>query len=256
MSKAKLAALDLNTECFPALLNHAEDVYKFFNREEASNEIQKILKHDEAIKDLALLSFLDTLGYARRRRTKTAQELFPGLLGRYLEAVESFNRVRRRLSLKLGSWHVVQGDAKSLTLEDLSIDGIVFSPPYSFALDYVENDRVQLEYLGVKVEELKEQMVGLRGSNRRKDIRKRVDLYFEDMDRIFQECHRVLKPAKYCVVVIGSNIRQTGGVELEKGLKELAEKNGLPLHYHLTREIEGIRNTMKLEHIMFFCRSS
>lgn len=212
-----------------------------------------------SLRGLALLSYLDTLGYEKRRKTETARELFPGLLKRYLEAVEAFNRVRKELGIQLGSWMVFQSDARAMPLKDGSADGIIFSTPYSFALDYVENDRTQLEYLGVEVEALKRGMVGLRQEQEhpraKKDVAGRVELYFKDMARIFQECARMLKKGRYCVVVIGSNTQQTGGVRLEKEFIHLAADAHLPLNHHMVREIEGIRNTMKEEHVLFFWRA-
>jgi hypothetical protein len=54
------------------------------------------------------------------------------------------------------------------------------------------------------------------------------------------------------VIVIGSNTNQTGGVRLELKMIEFAAAHGMPLHKHITREIEGIRNTMREEHILIF----
>mgnify|MGYP005848157373 CR=1 FL=1 len=252
MSKVKLEALDIETEYFSTLLQESDGVFKFFKEERGYGSFVDIFDREPKLKNLALLAYLDTLGYAVRRKTKTAQELYPGLLKRYLDAVEAFNKVRSKLNIRLGSWLVLTGDARNMPLDDASLDGIIFSPPYSFALDYVENDRIQLDYLGVEVEGLKQGMIGLRGEGRKTDVKEKVNYYFEDMDRVFKECARVLKKNRHCVVVIGSNTQQTGGVRLEKGLIELAKKNVLPLCHHMVREIEGIRNTMREEHILFF----
>jgi len=259
MSKVKLSALDIPTDPFPILLGEAEKIFKFFAGEKVWGSFRKVFEEIPSLRELALLSYLDTLGYARRRKTKTARELFPALLKRYLEAVEAFNRVREELGIQLGSWMVFQSDARAMPLEDESVDGIIFSPPYSFALDYVENDRIQLEYLGVEIATLKRGMVGLRQEEEapkaKKDVTGRIELYFKDMAQIFQECARVLKKGRYCVVVIGSNTQQTGGVRLEHEFIRLATDAHLPLNHQMVREIEGIRNTMKEEHVLFFWRA-
>jgi len=83
-------------------------------------------------------------------------------------------------------------------------------------------------------------------------VASRVANYFADMERVLAQCARVLRNNKYCVVVVGSNTNQTGGVSLEDGLVELAEPLGLPLEFQIVREIEGIRNTMREESILFF----
>ena len=66
------------------------------------------------------------------------------------------------LDLQIAEGVTLEADAKSLPLEDSSIDGILFSPPYSFAVDYVENDALHLRLLGVDLDTLREKMVGLR----------------------------------------------------------------------------------------------
>ena len=264
MTKAKLEALDVDTSSFPDLLRSAHRIFDFFNRRAAikralsdvncsletfvPSEESVDLIDDERIHDLLLLCYLDALGYARRRKRKTARELFPQLLKRYLEAVEAFNKIRAELGLKLGSWHVIWGDARHLPFKDGYFDGIVFSPPYSFALDYLENDRVQLEYLGIDVDSLKRHMIGLRGDS----VNAKLALYFKDMRTFFSECYRVLKPGKFCVMVIGSNTAQTGGVRLEEPLARIAKECGFEIARWMTREIVGIRHTMKEEHIIFF----
>jgi hypothetical protein len=52
--------------------------------------------------------------------------------------------------------------------------------------------------------------------------------------------------------VIGSNTNQTGGIRLEEKMIEFAAAHGMPLHKTIVREIEGIRNTMRDEHILIF----
>ena len=215
----------------------------------------KELEGSEARRELVLLAFLDTMGYATRRKNKNAQQLFPTVLGRYLAAVQEFNLVREELQLELGKAKVICADARELTLPDESVEGVIFSPPYSFAIDYVSNDELQLTYLGIDARALASHMVGLVGGEGRtleQRIRNRVAHYFRDMDAILGECARVMKVGACCVIVIGSNTNQTGGIRLEGKMIEFAASHGIPLHKHITREIEGIRNTMRDEHILIF----
>jgi hypothetical protein len=213
---------------------------------------------DRAIEELILLCYLDAVGYASRRKGKTARNLFPALLSRYIAAVNAFIESRESLCLTMGACKVMEGDARRLRIGDRSVDGILFSPPYSFAIDYVENDRPQLTYLGVDIGELKRSMVGLRGSGRTRQelLEDRVQSYFADMELVLRECVRVLKPGCPCVVIIGSNTNQTGGVSLEEGLVRIAARLGLPLEHQVMRQIEGIHNTMRDEFILFFRKPS
>jgi len=131
---------------------------------------------------------------------------------------------------------------------DNSIDGVITSPPYSFAIDYAKNDEAQLEYLGYNIEKIKGKMIGLIGKN--KD--ERLNNYFRDMKKVCSEIYRVLKNDKYFVMIIGSNTNQTGGIRLEKTIIQNCEEIGLKLVKSILKPIKGMRNTMKDEYLLFF----
>lgn len=272
MTRAKIGALKLDCTVFPYLLRHADDIYAHLAPFERRSKVQRSLFHQngetpgdldlaEVFPDLApplreilLLCYLDSIGYAARRKTKAPRDLFPALLSRYLDAIRAFNETREELGLALGQATVIEGDARQLTVPDESVQGVLFSPPYSFAIDYVENDRPQLQFLGVDIERLKQNMVGLTGSGRTKEqiIASRVERYFADMRTIMNHCCRALEPGRYCVIIIGSNTNQTGGVSLEDGLIRIGAEIGMPLEFMIVREIEGIHNTMRDEFLLFF----
>lgn len=273
MIRSKVAALKMDCAVFSNLLGRSDEIYWQLapaeersatepllhgwaetDGGESSPSLQRLVGVPTKLRELLLLCYLDSVGYARRRKGKTPRDLFPDLLARYLAAVSAFNETREELSLTLGETRVIECDARQLGLPVESVDGVLFSPPYSFAIDYVENDAPQLQFLGVDVASLKEKMVGLVGSGRTKAERteSRVARYFSDMRLIMQQCQRVLKPGRHCVVVIGSNTNQTGGISLENGLVEIGESIGMPLEFQIMRQIEGIRNTMRDEFLLFF----
>lgn len=274
MARAKVGVLEIECGNFPKLLKYADDIYQRLAPYEKRLATQQTLFQpgdagDGAIdltlafpelsppmRELLLLCYLDAVGYAARRKGKTPRDLFPDLLTRYLAAVRAFNETREELGLTLGHAQVVEGDARQLQLPDECVDGVLFSPPYSFAIDYVENDRPQLQLLGADIDALKQKMVGLTGTGRTKQqlIQSRVASYFADMEIIMRNCKRVLRPGRYCVVVIGSNTNQTGGVSLENGLIEVGTRIGMPLEFQIMRQIEGIRNTMRDEFLLFFLK--
>jgi len=196
-----------------------------------------------------MLCYMDAVGYAARRVRKTWQDLYPVIVGRYLDAIERFAEVQERLGIVLGSADAQVGDARKLRIKNNSVDGIVTSPPYSFAIDYAENDRPQLQYLGADVDALKDEMLGLIGGKKREV---RVQRYFRDMETVFSEMYRVLKPGGCCVVVIGSNEIQTGGIRHEVEFAKFAKSVGFELFWQMARPIEGIRNSMRDEYVMFF----
>ncbi|HOA81936.1 MAG TPA: hypothetical protein PKK61_12870, partial [Defluviitaleaceae bacterium] len=115
-------------------------------------------------------------------------------------------------------------------------------------IDYADNDKPQLEYMGINPDTLKQSMVGLRGNSKKE----KIQLYFEDMNKSIAEMSRVLKPGKYCVIIIGSNEIQTGGIRHEIEMKKYAALNGMFLECEIVKPIKGIQNTMKEEFILIF----
>jgi len=219
------------------------------------------------LKNFFLLCYLDAVAYSRRRKNKTPKDVFPIVYNRYINVLEKFITVRDENNLKLGDVYTARGDARDLTtlmsgdikgINNNEIDAIITSPPYYFAIDYLEEDRYQLEYLGYNVEELREKMIGLRGEN----LKTKIKLYLEDMDRVFSEMHRVLKKNKYACVIIGYNTVQIQrelneiGVNLHEKIVSLAKANKLFLQRHIIRPIEGARNIMQTEDIFIFQKRS
>lgn len=195
-----------------------------------------------------LLVYLDAMGYARRRKNKCTKDVFDEVLGKYCVTHNRWIKTRDELSLSIGqsSFHI--SDIQNLQLTDDSVDGIITSPPYSFAIDYADNDKPQLDYLGIDTSELKSKMVGLRGETK-KD---RITNYLLDMESAIHEMRRVLKKGRFCTIIIGSNAIQTGGIRLEEEIRRFATKCNLRLIMEMIKPIKGIQNTMKEEFIQIY----
>ncbi|MBM3300782.1 MAG: hypothetical protein FJY85_12610, partial [Deltaproteobacteria bacterium] len=130
-----------------------------------------------------LLAYLDSAGYAERSARKSPIEQFRAILERYLFVAEKIQSVLRGAESELGLADILEGDSRNLPLDDQSVDGILFSPPYSFAIDYLENDSFHLKFLGVKTDELRQRMVGLRG----RKLAEKFEFYQEDMGKVLTE---------------------------------------------------------------------
>jgi len=205
--------------------------------------------------DFLLLAYLDSAGYSERSQTKSHLEQFIAIIERYAFVVEKIQRSIINLEDELAKALALEGDARSLALDDNSIDGIIFSPPYSFAIDYLKNDLFHLNYLGVDTKKLQENMVGLHGLNYREKFR----LYLDDMKTIISECSRVLRPGKMCTIIIGTNDKQLSTILREpidriRSLDEIMIEFGMVFDLKLIRKIErqitGIANTMRTESII------
>jgi len=250
MTKAKYDALIADGTAFLNMQEKADKLFEFFMQGDVSRRIGK-LANDEKIMayEISLLAFLDAMGYARRVSTRTHKELFGSVLNRYLSTIEGFQSNPFFDKKNLGTLQVLpNSDATHLEIKDCTIDAVITSPPYSFAIDYAENDAPQLAYLGYNIEELRAKMIGLKG--RRKN--EKLTTYFADMGRVCSEISRVLKKGKYFTLIIGSNTNQTGGIRLEDKMIHSCEETGLKLVRSILKPIKGMRNTMKDEYILFF----
>lgn len=280
MTRAKRDALGIDPEDLRDCVRDPEEVFEFFfqrrpvhldvttqtflSKPQDDTSPPNFVKN-ENIRNILELAYLDAVGYARRIKTRDARKLFPIVLDRYFQAIENFANTRKDLGIKLGQIRIAEGDARDLNhlsgdidhINDREVAGIITSPPYSFAIDYLEGDQPQLEYMGYDVEQLRQKMIGLRGS----DLKIKVNNYLKDMDKVAEEISRVLDAKRFCVIVIGSNTAQLQraldgmGIKLEDELVKICEEHHLPLVRKFIRPIEGIRNIMRTESVLFFQKS-
>jgi len=249
MTKTKYDALKMDLTLLNNFNLSEKELFVYFKQKNVLQKIEKIKTGNREIYELALLAYLDALGYSRRVVRSNHEQLFVKVLNRYLATVKSLLLNKYFNNQKLGNVTILKNsDALNIKLPDNSIDGIITSPPYSFAIDYVENDKDQLEYLGYDTIELKKNLIGLKGKTKSEKLKN----YFSDMDKFMAEASRVLKQNKFLVIIIGSNTNQTGGIRLEQNVINSAKNNKLNLVKSILKPIKGMRNTMKEEYILFF----
>lgn len=248
MGRVKTFALDLDFKALQLIIKDQKELLGKLKKEKVpdcfinSKEDKKISYYE-----IILLAFLDSMGFASRC-SSSIDKLFPRVLERYILTIRNFQEARQRLYLKIGKSKILQGSVLNLPIEDNSVDAIITSPPYSFAIDYLKNDQPQLEYLGHNLEFLREEMIGLQG----RGVENRLEIYFDKMNMALQEMGRVSKKNAPIVIIIGTNDIQTNGVILETKVIELAEKQNFKFELELVKPIRGLQNTMKNESILFF----
>lgn len=180
----------------------------------------------------------------RRRQFSTAflknMELMIASVGDYIQIV-------KELDLRLGGVEIRSGDARALPLDSESVDGIVTSPPYSIALDYVANDAHALRELGYDLAEIREGFIGARGKGQT-----RIELYNEDIEKSLEEMSRVLKPKKYAAIIIGNATYQEQEIKTVELTIDYAEKTGFKLAKSIDKIIFGLYNIMQREKILIF----
>lgn len=282
MARTKLAALTMDLTRVRNATENMAEVFEYFAKRIAPPSRSETkpptvccpitienLREDEALlahagggrdafeaRNLLLLAYLDSIGYAQRTRGKDLLKLFRGILDRYLFVCEKIQTTLGSDRAWLGRATPLTGDARALPLADGSIDGILFSPPYSFAVDYVANDSFHLQALGVNATDLRDKMVGLRGGPR---LRDQYDAYRQDMKKILEECARVIRCGRLCAIIIGTNSSQISKAlripeERVQGLddliRQLAHESGLIFVQQIDRPVLGLMNTMREEHIV------
>jgi len=181
------------------------------------------------------------------RRGKNFESSFVSDALKMIASVEDYSNAIKKHNLKIGKTKIIEGDARKINLKDESVDGIITSPPYSIALNYVANDAHSLKALGYDLDKIKEDFIGVRGTGLNK-----FELYDKDMEKAYSEMYRVLKKDKYCVVVIGNVTFQGQEINTTQNVINYCEKIGFRTIKKMEKIIYGLYNVMQKEYILIF----
>lgn len=218
-----------------SLFNNEEDFYKILNDIE-----------NEDVRDFYTLARLLAVS-DNARRGREFEQSFTKNLSLMIDSVKDYKEIYSKLNLTLGSIDLKIGDSRNIELPDNSVDGIITSPPYSIALDYVQNDIHSLKDLGYDVLKMRDDFIGVRGNGRTK-----VELYNEDMKKSYMEMYRILKPSRYAVIVIGNATYQGQEIRTVEFTTKYMEGLGFNLVKNINKIIFGLYNVMKKENILIF----
>lgn len=216
-----------------------------FNYEKSIDEVIDEIP-DEKVRNFYRMAKLVAISDNARRK-KEFSNAFLKNLEMMIASVSDYADIVKALNLNLGEVKIFKGDARNLPLEDESIDGIITSPPYSIALDYVANDAHALMELGYNLSEIREEFIGVRGKGR-----KRIELYDEDMKMCLKEMFRVLKPQKYAVIIIGNATYMGREIKTVEFISDYAQRIGFRLVKNIDKIIFGLYNVMQKENILIF----
>lgn len=181
------------------------------------------------------------------RRGRNFESSFISDALKMIASVEDYGNAIKKHNLKIGKTKILEGDTRKINLKDESVDGIITSPPYSIALNYVANDAHSLKALGYDLEKIKEDFIGVRGTGLNK-----FELYDKDMEKAYSEMYRVLKKNKYCVVVIGNVTFQGQEINTTQSVINYCEKIGFKTIKKMEKIIYGLYNVMQKEYILIF----
>lgn len=227
---------EISANIVPNLFQTNENYYNFLDK----------LSKDERVKNFYILARLLAIS-DNSRRNRDFVNSFLKNIDLMSSSVKDYIQIKDKLNLKLGDVKIKVGDSRNIKLQDNSVDGIITSPPYSIALDYVQNDSHSLKDLGYDVFKMRNDFIGVRGNGK-----SRIELYNEDMKKSYSEMQRVLKPGKYAVIVIGNATYQGEEVKTVEFTIKYMESIGFRLVKNINKIIFGLYNVMKKENILIF----
>jgi len=249
--KSSLFGQNLKNE----LMEVKEKIKKFTNESKAyeniSPHLEKIIflkKNIEEISNGEIKTFLLTLlsqkivEYSEKKRTWDIINSFQSYVeDRYLTLYATQKMAKLlNVNLKKGKVKIIRGDSTNMSmLKSNSIDGLLTSPPYFDALDYIGNNKISIlilgleedlmwestkdfyeskhrddteyetlplfvsdKYLSIKLPSSSIDLIELLKKSRRIYKSKIVENYLKMMKLSFEECYRVLKKNKYYLMVI------------------------------------------------------
>ncbi len=278
VSQIKLDSLKINYPEFARSIKQKDllKIFKYFNdaREylnqrkweiEATNQIARdilielwenhfpksfVTKYPFEWRNLLLLIYLHALSdYTYLKGTnkeKSFEEFFMINFNEYLKTIKGIYTTFKELGIKPKEYKVILGSALNLPLENESVKGIVTSPPYSIALDYVKNDLHLLNYLGIDTKRLREEMVGLKGKKMDK-----LKMYEEDIRKSVEEMYRVLKKKGWTAIVLGDVVVNGKRTDFCKKIIEWAPEIGFVDVYAMKRPILGGFARLRYEYVLF-----
>ena len=246
-SKVKAESIDV----VPQIIEWKEEITKrikpsLFNPEGKTLDQAINLIPNEKVKNFYKMAKLVAIS-DNARRGKEFSKAFLKNVELMISSVSDYSQIIEKLNLKLGKIDIRTGDSRALSLDNESMDGIITSPPYSIALDYITNDAHALEELGYNLTEIREKFIGVRGKGQT-----RINLYNEDMKKSLEEMFRVLKPDKYAVIIIGNATYLGQEVKTVEFTIDHAEKIGFKLVKKIDKIIFGLYNVMQKENILIF----
>lgn len=243
---------------------------------------RELLKNinDEEIKNFLLLSLSGTISDVARRTSDQFLDVFRGRLNDLYLRIFLFQRLNKTLKIRLGKSKTYIADTRNMGKEipSESIDGIVNSPPYAVALDYIKNDYPQLVLLELteSISQLERDMIGNpRVNYDRKELMEKLTKkdenltdfsetgskvvnylilngrqqaglrsfeFFTDMIKTLGEMKRVLRKGGKAAIVIGNNHFMIGSKTIEvpndKVLLEVAKNLGFEVDRLIGRKLQ------------------
>jgi len=144
---------------------------------------------------------------------------------------------------------IVRGDSRNLNfIDSKTIDLICSHPPYMSAVPYAEYQKLSLWWLGYSPREIEKETIGGRRTSAGTSSR-----FLDDMRLVIRETKRVLKPRKYCCIIVGNPTYAGEKMQLNEFIKKEAKDVGFFLLSEiLRRKYRLTTGRIKEEFILIF----
>ncbi len=181
---------------------------------------------------LALLNASIKVSYAwkdggvikiKKHPTPPLRKLFQRTVYRMIKDVETDNMERATaqndVPVSRGHVRVTQCDAREMIVDDESVDAVITSPPYLNNIDYTKLYAIEDYFMEMRRVPSLRSFMGVREKEEKKEA------YFDDMEQVLREMHRVLKPNGRAAIVVG-NAYIDGEIESDFLISFMAHKAG------------------------------
>lgn len=220
-------------------------------------KIEKI--PDERIKNFLLILLSQKIvEFSEKKRSNNFINSFRSYVeDRYLTLYATLKLAEKvDLNINSGKVRIIKGDSTQMDfLDDNSIDGILTSPPYFDALDYIGNNKISIIILGfdddlnfgstkeyyskfekyeLDLPESGKNLIDILKKSGKLTKTRIVENYLKMMKLSFRECYRVLKPKKFYAMVVSKYHnwiidRKEQRIETSKILADLGISEGFKL---------------------------
>lgn len=263
----KLSIESIEIKSLPIFIRKSineDNIKKIILAKKLINEI-----NNEKIKEFFTLILSGSISDLVRRRKIDFNKILEERFKKILLRIYTFKKLNEFLKINLGSSKTFLTDARNMKqINNEEIDAIVTSPPYSTAINYIENDKFQLILLELtSLNDLARKMIGHPDTrfyeineinlnecspilketiskliNHRKNAALRTYKFHMDMKIVLNEMYRVLKKNGKCAIIIGNNNYKINEeiieVKNDEILIEMGEKIGFSLDLYLKRPLE------------------
>jgi tRNA G10 N-methylase Trm11 len=175
----------------------------------------------------------------------------PAAIPRFLDRLEEVALSVLQLSQALQGNplpKVLRADAGAVPLKENSVDAIVTHPPYIGSIPYAEYGQLSITWLGHDSKQLDRKLTG--GRRQSNTV---VEQFRAGYDRMLSEAHRVLRPGRLLLLLVGNPLVKGARIDLTQMSKDLAVNNGFQLTAKSKRNSVNRRaNLMGQEALLLF----